>query len=68
METLNEGEIQAILRAVMRSGPATEDELWRVVRWAHKVRVNHIILEMILEGGAFPRWPDGARDLQVHAA
>lgn len=57
--SLDEDEVNRVLSAVVAIGPAEDDELSRVLNWAQTTRAHARLLELVLEGHAGVRWPEG---------
>lgn len=52
-------EIEALIKARLAAGPATEAELEAVLEWARETRVENALLELVLAGEVRARWRDG---------
>lgn len=51
---LTEREITALADALFRAGPATEDQLDRLLKWATLTKVNADLLRLALAGRVRP--------------
>jgi hypothetical protein len=62
-EALSAEEVQALVRAVLADGRVVEEqELERVVGWAHQVRVDATLLGLVLSKQLGMAFADGASE------
>jgi hypothetical protein len=62
-EVLSAEEIQSLVRAVLSDGrKVTEQEIERVVDWAHQVRIDATLLGLVLDKQLGVAFTDGAAE------
>lgn len=64
MSCITEEEVEQIMSNALSVKPHTEEELFEMVKWAHRTRVAHTLLEGVLDGYFKVHWSSEANALK----